>query len=78
MPVVGNIPLVGLVCSYWEWYYAAAEAAPAKATQRYLQPFVPTMVDWVALGTVNTTEDGAIAIRGVRWRLAAVPKACRF
>ena len=62
-----------LVCSYREWSYGGAEAAPATATHRYLQPCLPTMVDWVALGTIGATDDGAIAIRGVHWRLATVP-----
>jgi hypothetical protein len=78
MPIVGNIPILGLVCSYWEWSYAGAEAAPATGTLRFLRPFQPTMTDWPALGTVAATDDGAIAIRRVRWRLATIPPACRF
>lgn len=78
MPIVGTLPIVGFVCSYWEWYYATTEVAPATVSFRFVQPFRPTMSGWVALGTLTNAPDGALAMRGLRWRLALWPPGCQF
>jgi hypothetical protein len=78
MPIVGTLPRVGFVCSYWEWYFASTEVAPATSSFRFVQPFRPAMSDWVALGTLTNAPDGALAMRGLRWRLAMWPPGCEF
>lgn len=78
MPIVGTLPFVGFVCSYWEWYYANTDVAPATSRFRFAQPFRPSMSDWVALGTLTNAPGGALVVRGLRWRLALWPPGCQF
>jgi Acetoacetate decarboxylase (ADC) len=73
MPVVGMIGTdFGDVptCSYFEWIYDSAEVASLQSQFQFLEPFRAGMQTWVALGSVNSVPDGAIAIRNVTWRLA--------
>jgi hypothetical protein len=77
MPILG-VDSVRNVCSYWEWNYAHAEVAPATSRHRFYQPFRAGMDDWVALGPLSSAPDGAVAVRGLRWRLALPPPPCRF
>lgn len=82
MPLVGADVVLGtvvrVVCSYWEWDYAAAEVAPATSQHQFLQPFREGTQDWPQLGLLSSAPDGAFAIRGLRWRLAEQPPPCSF
>jgi hypothetical protein len=77
-----EMPLVGVmaqtICSYWEWDYSAVEVAPTTAKHRFFEPLRPGMYDWIALGKLSGAPGGTFAIRGLRWRLAKYPPACRF
>ncbi len=77
-----EMPLVGVmeqtVCSYWEWDYTAVEVAPTTAQHQFFQPLRQGMSGWVGLGQLSGALDGTFAIRGLRWRLAQRPPACKF
>jgi hypothetical protein len=80
MPLVGADldPTGGIrtICSYWEWDYTNAEVAEATSDHKFLQQFCPGMGGWIGLPT--GPPGPAIAIRGLRWRLAFPPPACQF
>jgi hypothetical protein len=76
-----NMPVLGydsarVLCSYFEWTLTSAEFAPATSIFAFLESFRPGMAAWVALGPMNSAPDGAIGVRGVRWRLASLPSFC--
>jgi acetoacetate decarboxylase len=84
MPILGVDTLVGTtavvreVCSYWEWDYTNAEVCAATSQHRFFHPFRYGMDGWVNLGSLSSAADGAVAIRGLRWRLARQPPLCSF
>lgn len=73
-------------CSYFEWDYSNAFAAPADTTFTFVQGFTPNMSGWVSLGQLSNARSGAFSIMGLRWRLSLqlpllppnVPPACAF
>src|SRR5580704_3262770 len=82
-----QIPILGLrpadevrpaqfICSYWEWDFAQAELAAAKSNHQFVTKFLDGTEDWVAAGPLQSAPNGAVAIRRLRWRLAALPSAC--
>jgi hypothetical protein len=82
-----QIPILGLrpagevlpaqfICSYWEWDFAQAELAAAKSNHRFVTKFLDGTEEWVSAGPLQSAPDGAVAIRRLRWRLAALPTAC--
>jgi hypothetical protein len=75
MPVLGY-DSARVLCSYFEWTLTTAQFAPAASTFAFLESFRPGMAAWVALGPMNSAPDGAIGVRGVRWRLASLPSFC--
>jgi hypothetical protein len=77
MPVVGWDTL-RFVCSYWEWEYTNAEVAPVTSSHRFVESFRAGMANWVTLGPLANAPDGAVALRGLRWRLAWPPLRCLF
>jgi hypothetical protein len=83
MPLVGvdvnpsTSAVTRTVCSYWEWDYTDAEIAPATSQHRFLKQFRSGMGSWVGVALSNA-PDGAMKIRGLRWRLAEPPPACQF
>lgn len=83
MPIVGvdtglNNTAVREVCSYWEWDYSTADVAPTTSYHRFFKPFRSGMNGWVALGPLSNALDGAIIVRGLRWRIATTPPACQY
>jgi len=85
MPVLGVDGIFGQtrnVCSYFEWNCAAAQVAPATSQHTFLSTFRDGMDNWPGLGTLVNAQDGAIALRGVQWRLALKygvdPPPCAF
>jgi hypothetical protein len=79
MPVVGRRSSGELVCSYFELNYAGATVAPAQSTHKFLDPFVAGMSGWVAIGSLSSVANGAVAVRGVNWRIEQPPApACQF
>lgn len=79
MPIVGLSPTGQLVCSYFELNYTNTTVAPVQSTHEFLSPFVPGMSAWVALGTLSSVANGAIAVRNVNWRIEQPPAPpCNF
>jgi len=79
MPIVGRTSSGVLVCSYFELHYENATVAPVESRHEFLQPFRSGMDTWVALGTLQSVPDGAIAIRNLNWRIRQPPPPpCRF
>ena len=82
MPLVGadvvGGKIIRIVCSYWEWDYTNAEVVAAISQHQFVQPFRDGMDGWVQLGPLSSACDGAVAIRGLRWRLALPPPHCQF
>ncbi len=83
-----GMPLVGVdvdaggavtrtVCSYWEWQYDNAYVAPATSNHDFIQVCRPGMGGWI--GPNASPPNGAVMIRGLRWRLAIPPPpVCEF
>jgi hypothetical protein len=73
-------------CSYFEWDFSNATAAPAASRFTFVREFKPGMQGWVALGQLANAPEGAFEIRGMRWRLSLelppvppnMPPACTF
>lgn len=79
MPVVGRNAAGNLVCSYFELTYDDATVAAVQSLHEFLQPFKPGMGGWVALGTLPSVPNGAIAVRDLNWRIRQPPPPpCRF
>lgn len=79
MPIVGSSGLLGLKCSYFEFHYENAMVAAVQSQHRFLQPFRESMAAWVGLGALSSVRDGAVAIQGLTWRIAAPPTPpCQF
>lgn len=73
MPVVGRTPSGKLICSYFELSYDNVTVAAVQSRHEFLQPFRPGMGGWVALGTLVSVPNGAIAIRDLNWRIRQPP-----
>jgi hypothetical protein len=79
IPVVGRRSSGELVCSYFELNDAAATVAALQSTHQFLDPFVPGMSGWVALGSLGNVPNGAVAVRNMNWRIEQPPApACQF
>ncbi|MDB5947896.1 MAG: hypothetical protein JWQ33_2922 [Ramlibacter sp.] len=65
-----------LICSYWELQYANASLAATVSRHRVVTKFRDGMEDWETMGTLVSAQDGAVSMRGVRWRLAMPPQGC--
>lgn len=66
------------ICSFFEWSLDDARVAKATATHVFQSPWRSSnMGAWPGLGNLANVNDGAVALRGVRWRLGA-PTACGF
>ena len=95
MPIVGYFgaqppaPVPGgwrFSCSYFEWDFSNATAAPAASKFTFVKEFKPGMQGWVDLGQLANAPEGAFKIRGLRWRLSLelplvppnMPPACTF
>lgn len=61
------------ICSFFEWDLSDARVAKASTTLRFQSAFRSTMTNWPGLGDLDNVDEGAVAVRGVRWRLAAPP-----
>lgn len=80
MPVLGQIPSdvtnpAGFVCSYWEWDLDGAGVAQATSQYQIFRALRAGMDNWVSPAPVDSAPDGAVSVRGVRWRLDA-PTGC--
>lgn len=80
MPLLGQIPSdvtnpASFVCSYWEWDFVGAGVAGATSQYQIVRAFRAGMDNWVSPVPVNNAPDGAVSVRGVRWRLAS-PTSC--
>lgn len=79
MPVVGRTPSGNLICSYFELGYDNATVAAVQSRHEFLQPFRPGMGSWIALGTLVSVPNGAIAVRDLNWRIRQPPPSpCHF
>ena len=81
-PVLGQQPSddfkpLALICSYWEWDFANAEVAPAASKHQIARKFRDGMENWVSATSVPNVPDGAVSMRGIRWRLAEPPEGCQ-
>ena len=81
LPILGLRPADGVlpaqfICSYWEWNFDQAELAAARSNHRFVTKFLDGTEEWVSAGQLQSAPDGAVAIRRLRWRLAALPTAC--
>jgi hypothetical protein len=70
--VLGHM-FLGL-CSQWEWDFTDARIAPATTSYDMITPFTVKMKDWPALSPFRSVPDGAVILRGLRWRLGPPPK----
>jgi hypothetical protein len=79
MPMVGWDSWLGLKCSYFEFHYGNAMVAALQSEHQFLRSFRANMGAWVALGSLSSVPDGAIAIEGLDWRINHPPApTCRF
>jgi hypothetical protein len=65
------------ICSQFEWNFDRARVAKAYSTYTMKQPFRVDMGSWPALSPFKNVNNGAVVMRGLRWRLAS-QIACRF
>ena len=52
-----------------EWNFGNAQVAPATSKHKFVTKFRDGMEGWVTLGDVTNALDGAVSMRGLRWRL---------
>jgi hypothetical protein len=79
MPVVGLHHSGRLICSYFELDDRCAWVAPIESTHEFVDPFVPAMSSWMGIGPLSNVVNGAVAVRGLQWRIDHPPPAdCRF
>ena len=64
------------ICSHFEWSLRGAKVAALKGSFSMRQPFRDGMGDWPGLSPFDNATDGAIVVRGMRWRLASLPEFC--
>jgi hypothetical protein len=81
-PVLGQQPKdsptpLAVICSYWEWDYTIARVAPAYARHRIVKKLRSGMENWVSPAPMASPDQGAISVRGIRWRLATPPEGCQ-
>ncbi len=81
-PVLGQQPSdafdpLAFICSYWEWDFTNAEVAPAASKHQIARKFRDGMENWVSGVLVPNPLDGAVSMRGIRWRLAEPPEGCK-
>lgn len=76
--ILGRSDLGQSICSFFEWNLDEARVAEATTTYRFEAPFRSDMGAWPGLGDLQNVADGAVAVRGVRWRLGPSPVACGF
>jgi len=67
-----NVP----ICSHWEWNLDKAKVATAETSYNMIAPFTSSMNAWPALSPFNNVTDGAVVVRGLRWRLSRFPIPC--
>jgi hypothetical protein len=82
MPLIGRnpgvAPLLPYLCSYWQWDYSAAFVRPMKSRHRLLRPFSVGTSAWVGLGELKSVKDGAVAMRGMEFRIGLPGFGCQF
>lgn len=76
--ILGRSEFGTSICSFFEWNLDDAQVAKAKTTHTFEAPFRADMGAWPALGSLPNVHEGAVALRGVRWRMGLAPVACGF
>jgi hypothetical protein len=64
------------ICSHFEWNLRRAKVAAVKGSYSMKMPFREDMDKWPYLSPFSNSIDGAIVVRGLRWRLANHPEFC--
>jgi hypothetical protein len=64
------------ICSHFEWNLDQAKVARAKTSYTMKAPFRSGMSAWPGLPPFKNVKDGAVVVRGMRWRLATQPIPC--
>lgn len=82
MPLIGRIPSLPpfplYKCSYFRWDYGVTFVRPMQSVHRFVRPFNGAMGGWVALGDLQSVIDGAVAMRGMNWRIKYPGFSCQF
>ncbi|MFQ5526963.1 MAG: hypothetical protein ACE5GX_11980 [Thermoanaerobaculia bacterium] len=73
--ILGRTAIGTSVCSYFEWDLANARVSRAKTSYELPTPPTSKMTAWPGLGDLDSVKLGAVAVRGLRWRLA-LPFSC--
>lgn len=70
------------ICSQFEWNFDRARVAKAYTSYTMKAPFRANMGAWPALSPFDNVKNGAVVLRGVRWRLKPQPAfpidTCRY
>lgn len=75
--ILGHNGLLPL-CSHFEWNFDNARVATVSTTYTMNRPFRNDMSAWPGLSPWVNVADGAVVVRGMRWRLKGLPQACSF
>jgi hypothetical protein len=81
MQAILSMPILGIkaeryVCSYFQWDSSAAYVRPMVTRHEFVERFVDGMDSWTKR-PIDGATDGAIALRGLVWRLGW-PFDCEF
>jgi hypothetical protein len=72
----GSGPGSQSICSHFEWNLDQAKVARAETSYTMKAPFRSGMSAWTGLSPFENVNDGAVVVRGMRWRLATLPIPC--
>jgi len=64
------------ICSHFEWDLNQAKVARANTSYTMKAPFRSGMSAWPGISPFENVKDGAVIVRGMRWRLATLPIPC--
>ena len=64
------------ICSHFEWDLQDTRVAPAVTAYDMKDAFTSSMGSWPMLSPFVNVVDGAVIVRGIRWRLSSVPIPC--
>ena len=82
MPLIGrnpgSAPLLPYICSYFQWDFASAFVRPIKSRHQFMHPFTAATSPWVSLGELSSVKNGALAIRGMEFRISFPAFPCQF
>ncbi len=65
-----------MICSHFEWNLDHAKVAQAEGFYSMKAPFRDDMDAWPGLSPFRNAIDGAVLVRGVRWRLSNQVEQC--